>query len=214
MELRLEQEVTCPPRPCSQPPHTVVRGALAQAGGAGQGPGLPAPPSFKAERTGGRLRLQAAGGLSSRRAVGGLAWEGPPSRFAPNPHAQLLSVGCFCFCCIPCFLCLRWSRQPGLWWRAVIMLPPPPCPQITQANGQRLPPLLGREAEGGPGPGDRGKAVRAAWGGPVAGPAGAWGPESTQWRRKERGSEGATQITRKLFGQTARRPLPMLGPGT
>ena len=24
VELRLEQEVTCPPRPCSQPPHAVV----------------------------------------------------------------------------------------------------------------------------------------------------------------------------------------------
>lgn len=146
-----------------------------------------------------------------------------PCTLTHSPRA----LGWFCLCCAPCVLCLRLSRQPDLWevrgHRAPLssflpsdnpaQRPVPPC--LCWDGRQRG--VLGLETGGGPSVQPGGGPdflIRVCMGARGAGPAGPQGPETTQCRRKERGSEGATQVTWKLSGQTAHSPLPMLAPGT
>ena len=142
-----------------------------------------------------------------------------PSTLTHSP----LALGWFCFCCVPCCLCLHLSHQPDRW---VVRSHRAPLPSILPSDnpGQRPAPprlcwdrrqrgILGLETGGRlsvqPG-GSPDFLIQVCMGAPGAGHV----PETTQWRRKERGSEGAMQITWELFGQTAHSPLPMLAPGT
>ena len=87
----------------------------------------------------GCLRLQAVGRLE-----GWLAWRTPPSPLGSPPRSLTapLALGWFCFCCVPCFLCLCLSRQPDRWVMRSHRAPLPSILPSDNPGQQPVPPHL------------------------------------------------------------------------